>query len=183
MSQRQSAGKGNIRLDVGELNRNNLGQAKAINSVVLPVKYSDKVYNTVLDRGHGMLAYFNDSVVGCITSFPADAAEFGAGGSEHTGIYIMSFCVLAAYRGYGVGSMLLQEFIKSCLSLSKDSADFISVHVQAGNESGKKFYEKSGFTVVDTVRDYYKDLPDGQRDAFLLRLALSSEVSKASTTH
>ena len=41
-----------------------------------------------------------------------------------------------------------------------------AVHVHAGNEEAKSFYEKAGFSVVETVTGYYKKLDP--QDAWLM---------------
>ncbi|GAA6020868.1 hypothetical protein JCM11491_000011 [Sporobolomyces phaffii] len=49
---------------------------------------------------------------------------------------------------------------------SRRRIEQISLHVQVGNEDGKKFWEKFGFTVKETVPDYYRKIEP--RDAWLM---------------
>ncbi|GAA5984090.1 hypothetical protein JCM10908_006046 [Rhodotorula pacifica] len=48
----------------------------------------------------------------------------------------------------------------------KPRIESVYLHVQVGNDEGKKFWEKWGFEVKDTVKDYYRKI--SPRDAWLL---------------
>lgn len=54
--------------------------------------------------------------------------------------------VAPEHRSQGIGSMLIQELKKKCKELGCDSL-YVSVYFK--NNSGIRFYEKSGFTPID----------------------------------
>jgi len=75
-------------------------------------------------------------------------------------LYIMTLGVLAAYRNYGVGGKMLANIIK--LVAQRPDLHDIYLHVQTSNQTAIEFYKKFGFTVVRTIKNYYKriDPPD-----------------------
>jgi len=75
-------------------------------------------------------------------------------------IYIMTLAVLAAYRGRGVGSKLVQSVLDH-YEKKKDAelsdVDEISLHVQISNTDAIDFYtQKFGFIRGEMVENYYR---------------------------
>ncbi|GAA5893871.1 GNAT family N-acetyltransferase [Sporobolomyces salmoneus] len=62
---------------------------------------------------------------------------------------------------------------------SKRRIEKITLHVQVGNEEGKKFWEKFGFKVVDTVPNYYRKIEP--RDAWLMERPVLPPSSSTSS--
>lgn len=138
-----------------DVREKNLEQLKLLNSVIFPIKYQEKMYQDVLACGSlSQYAYHNDVLVGAI----ACRAEKTARGTA--AVYIMTMGVLAPYRSMGVGSRLLER----TLSMAAEDANITEalLHVQANNKDAIRFYERFGFVVKQTVKDYYKrlDPPD-----------------------
>ncbi len=72
----------------------------------------------------------------------------------------MTLGVLAAYRRLGVATALLEHVLKVA---REKGAKQVSLHAWVENQDGIKFYEKHGFSVIETLPGYYKNLspPDG----------------------
>lgn len=70
-------------------------------------------------------------------------------------LYIMTLGCLASYRRLGIGT----EMVKHVLDYvsSKDSNfDSIFLHVQVNNQDAIEFYQKFGFKILETRKNYYK---------------------------
>ena len=72
-------------------------------------------------------------------------------------VYIMTITVLKAYRRYGIGSQLLEQAIDDC---KKEDVKRIYLHVLESNKSALEFYHKHGFTIKETLLNYYEDLEE-----------------------
>ncbi len=78
---------------------------------------------------------------------------------------IISFAVKKEFRGYGVGSMLMDTAIQKCKERGKKS---VMLEVRVSNERAQKLYKKKGFKVIDVIPGYYRD----GEDAYLMVLNL-----------
>ena len=75
----------------------------------------------------------------------------------------MTLGVLAAYRGHGIGTKLVQSVL-DYYEKQKDNdkemmarVDEIMLHVQTSNDDAMKFYcDKFGFEKGELVENYYK---------------------------
>jgi len=136
-------------MELGDVTPHNIKQLKRLNQVVFPVSYNDKFYKDVLDLGElAKLAYFQDIVVGgvCCRVDNTDG---------HRCLYIMTLGVLAPYRRYGLGSMMLKHVLDVC---EKDgNFESVYLHVQISNEDAIKFYERSGFSIVEKKRELLQE--------------------------
>ncbi|GLC37513.1 hypothetical protein PLESTB_001755600 [Pleodorina starrii] len=143
----------------------NLEQLKILNNVIFPIKYADEIYRQCMACGDlTQLAYHNDVLVGAI----ATRCEKQPQGKAKA--YIATLGVLAPYRNYRIGTKLLQRTLKHA---SQDpNIEEVYVHVQADNEEAVRFYQRHGFELGETVKDYYKKLP--QPDAVLLSKKLTT---------
>lgn len=103
--------------------------------------------NTDLNK----FAYSNEFVIGAVCARVEDVEK-----SETKRLYIMTLAVLAAYRGRGIGSDLLQSLLLYC---EKNDARIseIALHVHVSNDDAIRFYtEKFGFTKGPIVENYYR---------------------------
>lgn len=82
-------------------------------------------------------------------------------------MYIITLGVLAPYRNLGLGSLLLQKSIAILRDCVPEVAS-VNLHVQINNEDAIRFYEKFGFKIAKTIKDYYIRIQP--RDAVLLTL-------------
>eukprot|EP00051_Salpingoeca_urceolata_P027776 m.483237 g.483237 ORF g.483237 m.483237 type:complete len:174 (-) comp22838_c0_seq1:43-564(-) len=158
------------RMELGELTPHNVKQLRLLNSVVFPVSYNDKFYKDVLNVGeYAKLAYFEDIVVGAVCC-RVDTEE----GSGVRKLYIMTLGCLQAYRGLGLGKMMLEHVLAEA---AKDSTlQEIYLHVQISNEEAIGFYKHFGFDVIETRKDYYKRIKPA--DAYVV----SKRLGEAATT-
>lgn len=136
----------------GPINVNNVGQLRRLQESILPVKYQESFYSQVL--GYSVLdiaklAYFKDVIVG------ASCCRI----EEGKMLYVMTLCVLPAYRSRGIGRHLLDHMLVKAKELG---AVGVYLHVWVTNTEAIEFYAKAGFTIKETLKGYYKriDPPD-----------------------
>ena len=72
-------------------------------------------------------------------------------------VHIINMAVHPGYRGQGIGKRLMQHV------LNEDEVFFLEVRIS--NEKAKGVYEKYGFKVINTRKNYYAD----GEDAFVMR--------------
>jgi GNAT superfamily N-acetyltransferase len=125
---------------------------KLLNRVIFQgIPISDAVYKECCATDLTQLAYHNDILIGAI------ACRLEKLPNGKTRVYVISLGVLAPYRGYGVGSSLVNNLISSA---TKDaSIEELQCHVQASNEEAIKFYERFDFKQGEKIEGYYKKLP------------------------
>ncbi|EDO31938.1 predicted protein [Nematostella vectensis] len=153
------------RTELGDITAHNIKQLKKLNSVVFPVSYNDKFYKDVLEVGElAKLAFYNDIVVGgvcCRVDQTEDARR----------LYIMTLGCLAPYRRLGIGTIMLEHVLKVC---EKDgNIDNIYLHVQISNQGAIDFYQKFGFEIIETKKQYYKRIDPA--DAYVLQKTLKNK--------
>ncbi|KAK9450835.1 acyl-CoA N-acyltransferase [Limtongia smithiae] len=163
----------NYSIQLDDLTPNNLGVLRRINNVVLPAQYSDAWYKDSLNVGQLVkLAYFNDIPVGAIRC-GLETPSLTKGSSNGTDssaavakIYIMTFAVLAPYRGYGVGKKLIEHILEQAETMFVKE---VYCHVWVENEDAMRWYENvAGFAKGEFVAGYYKRMtPPG--DAYVFR--------------
>ncbi|KAK7472668.1 N-acetyltransferase 5 [Stygiomarasmius scandens] len=154
------------RVSFASLTPNNLGTVRKLNSVLFPIKYTEKFYEGILSpdvENFCKLVYYNDIPVGTI------CCRF----EEKDGqvqLYLMTMGVLAPYRSRGLGSQTLQLILDAAASHAKPIISKIYLHVQTSNTEAKQFYEKHGFKEVGLHENYYKKIVP--HDAWILEKAV-----------
>ncbi|CAD6569198.1 MAG: hypothetical protein TREMPRED_005093, partial [Tremellales sp. Tagirdzhanova-0007] len=111
---------------------NNSGTLRKINSVVIPIVYSDKFYKDILDPTldeTNKLVYYGDIPVGAICC------------------RIENLSSLNKEKPPTLVILTLAKPIKRAMA-----------HVQVGNDGAKRFYERLGFVAGETVADYYSKM-------------------------
>ena len=156
--------KNEIKVEFGDITRNNYNQLKQLNNLYLPVRYHDGFYYKIYQHQRfGRFAYYNDVIVGAITWKYDHCAE-----TKEKNVYIMTINVLESYQRCKIGSQLLKELIR--LHKNMEEISYINLHVQQCNEVARKFYLNSGFEEVKLIENYYTDIePKG---AYYLRYKL-----------
>jgi len=155
------------RVSFSSLTTNNLGTVRKLNSVLFPIKYSEKFYQDILSpevEGFCKLVYYNDVPVGTICCRLEN--KYG-----QVGLYLMTMGILAPYRSRGLGSKTLDSILTAAASSTKPKIDKIYLHVQISNDDAKRFYEKHGFKEVEIYKGYYKKIEP--HDAWVLEKVLS----------
>ena len=144
------------------LNSKKLEQLKLLNAAVLPVRFPESFYNDVVAsaRESTVLAHLDDILVGGVAT-RIEKAKDGAPGAR---LYIGSACVLAPYRGRGIGTKLITRCIEAVMDWGDANIKDAYLHVQSNNDEAIRFYEKHGFVKERLVENYYKriDPPHAQ---------------------
>ncbi|KAN0090916.1 Acyl-CoA N-acyltransferase [Tylopilus felleus] len=146
------------RISFASLTHQNVGTVRKLNSVLFPVKYSDKYYQDILQpeiEPFCQLVYYNDVPVGNICCR-----------LENKELYLTTLGILAPYRSRKLGSQALERIIEAASRHNKPQIKRISLHVQVSNEDAKKFYENHGFNEAGVHKNYYKKITP--RDAWIL---------------
>ncbi|CAE6349599.1 unnamed protein product [Rhizoctonia solani] len=189
------------RISLASLTPNNLGTLRKLNSVLFPIRYSEKFYREVLEPELDefcKLIYYNDVPVGAVCS----RIERGRLPGEAC-VYIMTMGVLAPYRGLGLGSMALKQVFNAAAkyneligdkppigtppqssvisfnTLNRKITSFY-LHVHVPNTEARTFYERYGFVERDRIAGYYRKLgsSDGpERDAWILERPVTNETN------
>ncbi|KAH9986543.1 acyl-CoA N-acyltransferase [Russula compacta] len=140
------------------LTLNNLGTVRKLNSVLFPIKYSEKFYSDILlpeVEDFCKLIYYNDIPVGTTCC----RIETKDGISQ---LYLLTMGVLAPYRSLGIGSYSLDDILRAAAAHTKPKICRIYLHVQVSNHGAKQFYERHGFRESGIDEGYYKKItPSG----------------------
>lgn len=80
--------------------------------------------------------------------------------------HVISIGVRRNYRRKGIGLRLMCEILLEC---TRHSASIVYLEVDVGNEPAIKLYEKLGFCILRTLKDYYGP----GKDAYLMWKTLS----------
>ncbi|KAM6502005.1 Acyl-CoA N-acyltransferase [Amanita muscaria] len=154
------------RISFASLTSNNLGTVQKLNSVLFPIKYSEKFYQDVLKpevEEFCKLVYYNDVPVGTICC-RLDTTD------DRSDMYLMTMGILAPYRSKGLGSRCLELVVSAAAIQTKPKIHKIYLHVQVSNDAAKKFYERHGFKEVEVHKNYYKKITPS--DAWVLERIL-----------
>ncbi|KDN47221.1 hypothetical protein RSAG8_03700, partial [Rhizoctonia solani AG-8 WAC10335] len=189
------------RISLASLTPNNLGTLRKLNSVLFPIRYSEKFYREVLEPELDefcKLIYYNDVPVGAVCS----RVEKGQRQGEAC-VYIMTMGVLAPYRGLGLGSVALKQVFKAAAKYNGSIGDKLPIgtppssttwtfnslnrkitsfylHVHVPNTDARTFYERFGFVERERIVGYYRKLgsSDGpERDAWALERPVTNETN------
>jgi len=157
------------RVSFATLTPNNLGTVRKLNSVLFPIKYSEKFYQDILlpeVEEFCKLIFYNDIPVGticCRYEMKDDVCS----------LYLMTMGVLAPYRSRKLGSQSLQLVLNAAEASMKPRIDRVYLHVQISNVGAKRFYEKHGFKLIGVHENYYKKIIP--HDAWLLEKTLHTK--------
>jgi len=185
-----------IELRFGEITKDNIGQLRTLNLATFPVTYHDKFYKDILKeetKDLMKLAFHSDNLVGAMccriegptgtggAALPKEAKkqedsdktkEKKENESGAKRVYIMTLGVLARYRGYGIGTKMVETII-SYAEKRKDIGD-IFLHVQISNNYAIEFYKRFGFQIVGTIPKYYKRIQPA--DCYILSRPIASST-------
>ncbi|WVW86340.1 hypothetical protein I302_108384 [Kwoniella bestiolae CBS 10118] len=170
--------KPNVKVTLTSLTVNNSGTLRRMNSVVIPIVYSDKFYKEVRDPlldDVNKLIYYADIPVGAIC---CKFDNLSKGSKQPPTLVILTLAILAPYRSLNLGTSLLLSSLKAALHPTTPPPPIPSdnktntrasltvaaprvkvnralAHVQVGNEDAKRFYERLGFKEVGIEENYY----------------------------
>jgi len=147
-----------LKIEFGPITADNVEQLRQVNTSCFPVQYQESFYKDVVQRkneGLNKFAYWNGLVVGAVCTRVEDIPD-----TDNCRLYIMTLGVLAAYRGRGAGSQLIQsvlDYYESEKDESLAKVTEICLHVQISNQDAIKFYaERFGFVQGAMVENYYR---------------------------
>ncbi len=136
-----------------------LDQVININHECLPENYTTFFFLDLYERYPKtfVVAEQEGKVVGYIMC----RIETRLGGLERLGIskkgHVISIAVLPKYRRQGIAANLLEEAMKNMIHY-KSKECYLEVRV--GNDEAVKLYERLGFKISKTIREYYMDGED-----------------------
>ncbi|KAF8558028.1 N-acetyltransferase NAT13 [Imleria badia] len=154
-----------VRVSFASLTHQNIGTVRKLNSVLFPVKYSDKYYQDILQpevEPFCQLVYYNDVPIGNICCR-----------LENKELYLTTLGILAPYRSRNLGSQALQRIVDAASLHNKPPIKRISLHVQVSNGGAKRFYERHGFSEAGIHKNYYKKITP--QDAWILEKIIDHE--------
>ena len=139
---------------ITKVEASHLGGIKALTSVILPIRYSDKFYNTTVTEEEACdlsrVVLFNQQPVGWIRCRVETNNNIPQ-------LYIQALCLLAPYRDRGLATCLLEQILKPGI-ISKYRITSIYAHVWENNEDALEWYVKRGFRRILLVDHYYRRL-------------------------
>jgi ribosomal-protein-alanine N-acetyltransferase len=132
---------------VRKFRHEDLNQVVVLATLSLNEEYQPSFFLTVWQASpHGFIVAEDNTIAGFI---------LGALTDTHT-LRILMLCVEESRRGKGVGTALINAFIKG---FPKTERIFLEVKVH--NKTAIKFYEKLGFRITDFLPHFYNDGTDG----------------------
>ncbi|KAJ1910690.1 N-acetyltransferase 5 [Tieghemiomyces parasiticus] len=155
----------------------NLDKVRRINTVLFPVRYSDRFYTNLLTVGEfAQLAVVDGRCVGVVGCQPEASVADQALADQ---VYIMTLGVLAPYRRLGIGRYLLRHVLAHAEALNRVASDpgrrlrRVYLHVQVSNDEALHFYQAHGFVIASEVPNYYNRIEP--TSAYLLVRSLLPE--------
>ncbi|EYC25435.1 hypothetical protein Y032_0012g1892 [Ancylostoma ceylanicum] len=127
------------------IDKDNLRSVKNLHAGVFPVQYSDAFFQKVLNNELCAAVMLNGECIGVV------CCTFEIVACTKT-LYIMSLAVHPLYRCRGIGAMLLDFAIAKAES---HRVPLVRLHVQVSNGSAIQFYQKRGFVIAETTKNYY----------------------------
>ena len=82
-------------------------------------------------------------------------------------VSIAVLCVREEYQRKGLGESILNSSIDKCM---KKGYNNFCLHVATTNEKAIRLYKKVGFTISETIKNYYHAELPPNNDAYLMRL-------------
>jgi len=163
------------------LEKENLQALYDFNNIILPVVLPLTVYKNLLQEeteSYTRIAYYEKEIVGAICCRLEDTKRKQARKEEQKEekdtscrdkrLYLITFGVRAKYQNMGIGTHLL-TYILNLVSQRSDVHD-IYLHVQTSNKTAIDFYQKFGFLVTETIRNFYKRIAHPPPHCYILSM-------------
>jgi len=137
-----------------------LHEVKKLNAALFPIAYRDSVYRQAL-------------ACGAVSQVAVDAAGAVAGAvlcrleavprpddpdaaPTRARQYVVTVGVLEAYRGRGLGSLLMRRALDAGRAAGVESVPEAFLHVQANADAARRFYARLGFRETGFLSGYYR---------------------------
>ena len=88
--------------------------------------------------------------------------------------HILNLAVHPEYRGRGIASRMIQEILET---LRADNCRSVFLEVRVSNEEARKMYEKFGFVLLGTRKNYYIS-PVEDASVMVLRLTIDKAIEE-----
>jgi len=120
----------------------------------------------VVDRGEHLDWYDGPTLLQVLETaeLPAFVVMSTGAGEAH----VLNLCVAQAYRGQGIGGLLLEQLLEFAGSLGVGE---VFLEVRPSNTSAIRLYQSLGFSQIGIRRGYYQAV-GGREDAVVLRRLL-----------
>lgn len=128
------------------INAHNIRSVKNLHAGVFPIRYSEKFFEQILNNELCAALLFNGVCVGVV------CCKFEVIACTKT-LYIMSLGVHPLYRSRGIGKKLVDFAIAKARS---HRVSIVRLHVQVNNTNAIEFYNTRGFSIVETISNYYQ---------------------------
>jgi ribosomal protein S18 acetylase RimI-like enzyme len=157
---------------IEKASKNNIEDLRGVNSIVLPVVYSNnRVYDQMIEFNQfSYVAYDTNNGqrepvagVGCRLEMMRKRAE-----KEEDEEYpiplklnIMTLSVLAPYRRMKLGKSLMNLVLGQLERFEREEGGQVHIreiylNVQTNNDEALAFYKSLGFNITQTIKNYYK---------------------------
>ena len=143
------------------VNKGTIGLLKIIHRELLPVHYSDAIYEVIKNgkEATGELAFlYGDTAVGEVC-YRIESTD------QEKKLYIMTIGVLKTYQRKGLGKRLLERAIEKAKATDPTIKEAY-LHVHAENSTAMEFYQKAGFTKGELMENFYTELENGNAYIF-----------------
>ncbi|CAI4231497.1 unnamed protein product [Auanema sp. JU1783] len=134
-----------------EIEIEHLRPLKLFHFAIFPVPFNDKILKSLVKSPFSRVLVAKNGIIGCLCS-----AIKKIDGNDT--LYIYSLGVHPCNREKGVGSSFMNYLEEEA---RKHGLSEIVLHVQIGNETAVKFYEKRGFVTRKEINNYYMGLDEG----------------------
>ena len=136
-----------------------LDQVININHECLPENYTTFFFMDLYERYPETFIVAEED--GKIAGYILCRIETGLAGLDRLGLskkgHVISIAVLPQYRRQGVANALMEEAMKNMVHYK---AKECYLEVRVGNDEAVKLYQKLGFKISRTIREYYMDGED-----------------------
>ncbi|CAK4088491.1 unnamed protein product [Aphanomyces euteiches] len=131
-------------MEIVPLDAASLPAVRRLNMAALPGPVQGNVYKDALVESEcSWVALKRGKVVGAVILH-----------SENDKACIRTLAVDAVERGQGIGRMLVEKAIETALGRNQR----LYLHVQVDNQEAIELYRRLGFTVAETLTNYYRRL-------------------------
>lgn len=164
-------------LRIETVNAHYVSSLRKLNSILLPVSYSDRLYRDVLEISRfSKIALYKHHPIGAVTGRMEDPSEQECdvrylpkdSDLHEYHLYLMTLGVLSPYRRLGVGTAIMNSMIEEAKKVNQEMRSgklgsehqksvitALTLHVQFNNTLGMEFYSRQGFETVKFIENYY----------------------------
>lgn len=131
-------------ISIRKAEEKDLNQIYVIEVLSFKNPYPKYLFNAFLNNPFilFLVCLINEKIIGYIVA------------SKNNSGHIISLAVHPKFRRKGVGSILLEEALKS---MKNEGISLVKLEVNENNNSAINFYKKHGFKILRKIKEYYED--------------------------